>query len=132
MSVEQSVASRTGWGQIKVPQWGQVRVPFPANEAREAARRRAEGLDTRLVREARAVDTASTALAEAASAYFQTYSNRQNALVAAGRAEYGRGGDPSPSILGALGHALQQAGVPGIISRRALEAAWRPLAANLE
>jgi len=29
MRLEQSVASRTGWGHFKVPQWGQVRVPFP-------------------------------------------------------------------------------------------------------
>jgi restriction endonuclease Mrr len=44
MSVEQSVASRTGWGQIKVPQWGQVRVPFP-DAKREATRDGAPPVD---------------------------------------------------------------------------------------
>jgi len=29
MRLEQSAAHRTGWGQVKVPKWGQMRVPFP-------------------------------------------------------------------------------------------------------
>ncbi len=36
MRLEQSAAGRTGWGHFKVPEWGQVRVPFPRGYLYEA------------------------------------------------------------------------------------------------
>jgi hypothetical protein len=101
-----------------------------ADEARDAARRRVESLDTRLLKQAKTVDTAAKTLAEAASAFCKTFSDRQDARVAGGLAEYGTGGDPTPAILGAVAHAMRVAGVPRVISRRGLEAAWKPLAST--